>query len=198
MKPFSEMREGMLLDAFFAAEIEGRVRPDEKAVRALWEKDPAHYYDRASLESRIIVVERRSLADSLMARLKSGASFDQLARDFSTDAQSGPEGGKAGLQYRGTQRNAGLDDAMFATEEGQLGGPEFTPEGWVLWKIEAKQPEVRRTYTEAHDMVERDWRVMAGERILEARLAAMRKGAKVKTFPERVDAAIGDGGIWPE
>lgn len=195
----AEMREGLALDAFFATEIEGKIKPDEKAMHALWAKDPAHYNDRASLESRIIVVDRKSLADSLMARLKDGASFDQLARDFSTDAESGPQGGKAGLQYKGSQQNVGLEDAMFATAVGQLGGPEFTPQGWVLWKIEASSPEVRRTFEQAHEMVERDWRIVESERLLTERLAAMRKAAKVKTFPERVDAAIGESSaLWPE
>ncbi len=194
----AEMREGKALDAFFAEEIEGKVKLDEKAIHAAWKKDPEHYNDRASMESRIIVVERRSLADSLRARLDQGASFDQLARDFSTDAESGPEGGKAGLVYRGSQKNAGLEDAMFATALGQVGGPEATPEGWVLWKIEKKEPEIRRAYEEARPMVERDWRISESERLLVARLAALREAAHVQMFPERVDAAIGDGGIWPE
>jgi peptidyl-prolyl cis-trans isomerase C len=196
----AEDREGMALDAYFAQEIEGKVVMDEKAIRALWAKDPVHYHDRAFIESRIIVVERQSLADSILARLKSGASFDQLARDFSIDAQSGPEGGKAGVQYRGSQRNVGLEDAMFATPAGQIGGPESTPEGWVLWKIEVNEPEVKRTFEEARAMVERDYRTMESERLLKAKLADLRSRAKVRLFPERIDAALlaAPEGMWPD
>jgi len=194
----AETRERLALDAFFAEEIEARVVMDEKGIHALWAKDPAHYHDRAFIDSRIIVVERRSLADSLLARLKNGASFDLLAREFSTDAATGPEGGKAGVQYRGSQRNAGLEDAMFATPVGQFGGPEFTPEGWVLWKIDAGEPEVRRSFEEARAMVERDYRTIESERLISEKLAELRKLAKVRFFPERLDAAVGGAGPWPD
>ena len=85
---------------------------------------------------------------------------------------------------------------MFATEKGAVGGPEFTPEGWVLWKIDDKTPEVRRSFEEARSMVDRDYRTIEGERILAARLEAMRKAAHVRTFPERIDAALAEGGVW--
>ncbi len=198
LEAIAETREGMVLDAYFAEEVEGKVVMDPKAIHAMWAKDPVHYHDRASLTSSIIVVDRRSLADSLLARLKNGASFAQLARDFSIDSPTAAEGGKAGLQYRGSQRNAGLEDAMFATAVGQLGGPEFTAEGWVLWKIEAAQPEVRRSFEEARAMVERDYLTIESDRLIEARLAELRKRGNLRLFPERIDAAIGVGGAWPE
>jgi peptidyl-prolyl cis-trans isomerase C len=186
----AEQREGYALDDFFREEIEKKIVVTEKEMRALWEKDPKHYNDLASLEGRLIAVDRRSLADSLLVRLQGGASFETLAREHSTTQTVQEDGGKTGIMYRGSQRNAGLENAMFATEVGALGGPEFTPEGWVIWKIDTKTPAVERTFEMAREMVERDARIYEGERLLQKRLEGMRKKAHAKFYPERIPAAL--------
>jgi parvulin-like peptidyl-prolyl isomerase len=128
--------------------------------------------------------------------LKAGASFSDLARQYSTEAESGKHGGEIGMQYYGTQKNVGLEDAMFATAVGQFGGPEQTPEGWVLWRIDAKTPGLKRSFEEARSMVERDYRVLEADRLLDVRLAKLKKEAHVKLYPERVTEKLGSEGPW--
>ena len=183
-------REGFALDAFFREEIEQKVVVSEKEMRALWQKDPVHYNDVPRLEAHEIAVERKSEADSLLQRLHDGASFEALAREHSTISTVFDDNGKTGVIFRGSQHNAGLENSMFATEVGALGGPEFTPEGWVIWRVDSKTPGLERTFEQAREMVERDTRIMAGERLLQKRLADLRKKAHAKLFPERLAAAL--------
>jgi parvulin-like peptidyl-prolyl isomerase len=194
----ARMREGFALDHYFAQEIESKVRVPETAVRKMWAADPKHYNDRASIDSRIILVDHRSLADSLLARLRSGASFGDLAKEYSNEGQSGAQGGVVGKQYRGTQENAGLEDAMFATPVGGIGGPEQTPQGLVIWRIDAADPGIERTFAEARSMVERDYRIMESDRMLQRKLAALRAKAHAKVYKERVSPNLGFGGSWDQ
>lgn len=186
----ARQREGFALDDYFREEIQKFVVLEEKSVRALWEKDPKHYNDPASLEARLLTVDRKSLADSVLERLRGGASFESMAREYSIDQSNADNGFRTGLLYAGSQRNAGLENSMFATEIGGLGGPESTPEGWVIWKLDAKTPGVERTYEMAREMVERDARIMAEEALLEKKLAALRKKARVKLLVERIPEAV--------
>ena len=196
LERLDRMREGYAVDHYFVDEIVSKVKLDEAGLRKLFAKDPGHYDDRASITSHIIVVDRRSLADSLLAKLKAGASFGNLAREYSTSGESGSRGGELGTQYYGTQRNVGLEDAMFATPAGELGGPEQTPEGWVLWRIDSKTPGLKRSFEEARPMVERDFRVLEADRLLDERLAKLRKEAHVKLYPEHVTEKLGSEGPW--
>lgn len=192
------LRESFALDHYFRDEIQSKVKVEDSALRRAFAAKPGHYDDRASISSHILVVDRRSLADSLLARLKGGASFSELAREHSTDGESAANGGDVGIQYYGTQTNVGLEDAMFKTAVGQVGGPEQTPQGWVLWRIDGKSPGLKRTFEQAREMVERDFRITEADRLLNVRLAKLRKEAHVKLFPERVTVKLGADGPWGE
>jgi len=190
------IREGYALDHYFREEIESQVKVTDAALHKLFLADPGHYDDRASIASHIISLERKSQADSLLAQVRAGASFSELARTYSMDGESAARGGDAGLQYRGTQSNAGLENAMFATPAGQVGGPEQTPQGWVIWRIDAATPGLKRTFEQARPMLERDFRILEADRILAGRLEVMRKAAHVRFYPERLTATLGADGPW--
>ncbi|MEP7027709.1 MAG: peptidylprolyl isomerase [Candidatus Eisenbacteria bacterium] len=188
--------EGYALDHYYRDEIESRVRVTDAALRKLFAAEPGHYDDRASITSHIIVLDRRTLADSLLTRLRAGESFHELARTYSMDGESAAKGGDMGLQYFGMQPNAGLQDAMFATPAGRLGGPEQTPQGWVIWRIDSATPGQKRTFEQARPMLERDFRVLEADRILTARLEKIQKAAHVRMFPERLTTQLGADGPW--
>lgn len=195
-RELAQMRESFALDHYYAANIASKVRIDEAAIARYFASRPGHYDDPATLEARIILVDRADLADSLLALARAGRSFPELAKEWSNDGGTAVDGGKTGIIGRGTNPNVGLEDAMFATAVGQLGGPERTPEGWVLWRIETKNPGKKRTLAEAREWVERDLRTIEGERLLQVHLAELRKKANVRMYPERVTTELGRGGDW--
>ena len=190
------MRTGFELDHFFHDEVESKVRVTDAALRKYWAKDPEHYNERASIESHIILLERRGQADSLLAQLHNGASFSAMAQANSMDGATAAQGGKVGVQYRGTQENVGLEDAMFATPIGSLGGPEKTQQGWVIWRVDASTPALKRSYEAAKTMIERDYRTLESDRILRERLDALRSAAHVRIFEDRVTLDLGKNGPW--
>ncbi|MEO6462692.1 MAG: peptidyl-prolyl cis-trans isomerase [Candidatus Eisenbacteria bacterium] len=195
-RELAQMRESFALDHYYAANIESQVRIDEAALARYFASRPGHYDDPATLEARIILVDRANLADSLLALARAGRSFPELAKEWSNDARTAVEGGMTGIVGRGTNPNVGLEDAMFATAVGQIGGPERTPEGWVLWRIETKNPGKKRTLAEAREWAERDLKTIEGEKLLQAHLAELRKKANVRLYPDRITDELGRGGDW--
>jgi parvulin-like peptidyl-prolyl isomerase len=165
---------------------------EEARVRRYYDENRERYDDRASIEAHIIMVDRKALADSLLGRIRDGEKFEDLAREYSMHGETGVEGGRAGEIMRGTNPNAGLEDAMFATPAGQLGGPELTPNGWVIWRIDRSYPGLKRTYELARDWAVRDYRIIEGERILNEKLAALRESAHAQVFADRVTAELGN------
>lgn len=190
------MLEGFALERWYAANYQSRVQPDEAALRAYFESKPTHYDDPPELEARMIVLERRSLADSLLAQLRAGKTFEELAPLHSIDGETGSKGGKTGIIRKGTNKNTGLEDAMFASAIGALAGPEQTPEGWVIWRVEKRTPGKVRTFEEAREWVDRDYRIVEADRMLAADLVEMRKRYGVKVYEDRVTDALGAGGAW--
>jgi hypothetical protein len=185
-------REGFALDHYYRDEIQTKINMDEARIRAFYERDRERYDDKPSIEAHILMVDRKPLADSLLARIRAGEKFEDLARAHSMHGETGAAGGRAGTIIRGTNPNAGLEDAMFATPSGQLGGPELTPEGWIIWRIDRSYPGLKRTFDLARDWVVRDYRIVEGERILKEILAQLRESAHVQLFADRITPYLGD------
>lgn len=73
----------------------------------------------------------RVRADSLLARIRAGESFAQLAERFSDDPATKDKGGDLGVFARGAMLQA-FEDAAFAMQVGDLTGPVKTEVGYHI------------------------------------------------------------------
>jgi hypothetical protein len=185
------------LEHFYSDQVVGQVVLDPKKMRAYFDSQPGHYDDLEAIDVHMILVDRRSLADSIATRLRIGASFEALARQYSMHAESAEQGGNLGRVVRGQNAagNVGLEDAMFQTPVGQIGGPESTPSGFVVWRVDARHPAVKRSYEDAATMVERDWRIVESERMLNQLLDRLRREAHVQVYRDHIAPDLGGAGI---
>lgn len=76
----------------------------------------------------------RSEAQSVLAQLKKGGDFAALAKQYSQDAGSAPNGGDLGFVAKGSTVPA-FDEAAFKLKAGQLSGVVETPFGFHIIKM---------------------------------------------------------------
>jgi peptidyl-prolyl cis-trans isomerase SurA len=85
----------------------------------------------------------KTLADSLLAAIKAGASFDSLAMKFSDDSSNAKEGGDLGWQSRGRFVRE-FDQVVFSLPIGQVSNVVKTQFGYHIIKVDRIRPgEVR-------------------------------------------------------
>jgi parvulin-like peptidyl-prolyl isomerase len=187
--------EAVAIDHLYLDEVWNKVDMSPKKLEAYFAARPGHYDDPETLKARLILVDTKSLADSLRARLEAGDSFSELATKFSTEGVSAEKGGQLDLIARGSnvRGNVALEDAMFKTSPGQIGGPMAVPEGFVLWTVDAYFPAKKRTLKdpEALNWTKRDYQIEESEKILLALLDDLHAKAHVKYFPQRVTKDLG-------
>ena len=94
--------EQMAIDHYYLDEVWRQVDMSPQKLEAYFAARPGHYDDPESLKPRMILVDTKSLADSLRARLDAGDSFSDLASKFSMDGESAEKGGQIGLVTRGS------------------------------------------------------------------------------------------------
>ncbi len=83
----------------------------------------------------------QSLADSLLAEIRGGASFAELAKQYSDDEQSAQKGGDLGYFKRGAMVKT-FEDAVFAIDSiGGLAGPVESEFGFHIIRLEDRQGE---------------------------------------------------------
>lgn len=81
----------------------------------------------------------RVRADSLLARIRAGEDFDMLAARFSDDPATKDKGGDIGTFGRGAMLEP-FEQAVFASQVGDLGGPVKTEVGYHIFKVTEHAP----------------------------------------------------------
>ena len=95
-----------------------------------------------SVRARHILVKTRGEAEKIMAELANGASFEELARNRSTDNSNKDRGGELGWFAR-TDMVAPFEHAAFSANKGELVGPVRTIHGYHIIKVEGKSSKDR-------------------------------------------------------
>lgn len=88
--------------------------------------------------------------DMLMARLKQGEDFAQLAQNFSEETTSAPNGGDLGFVPESAleKANPEIRKAIQAASPGQVTAMVHTAEGYRVFKIYSKEPAGQRELTD--------------------------------------------------
>jgi peptidyl-prolyl cis-trans isomerase SurA len=73
-------------------------------------------------------------AQDLLDQIRKGASFEDLAKKFSDDANSAPQGGDLGFFKRGSMVKS-LEDTIFAMKAGDVSDVVRTKQGFILMKV---------------------------------------------------------------
>jgi hypothetical protein len=84
---------------------------------------------------------RQSARDSILAlhaRIVEGADFEALAREYSQDPRTAPQGGDMGFFGRGEMMPP-FEAAAYALEPGEVSAPVETSYGWHLIRLEERR-----------------------------------------------------------
>lgn len=94
-----------------------------------------------------ILVATQDLANQLYDQIKGGASFEAIAKQYSTDKATAPNGGDLGW-FTQQEMVKPFADAAFAGQPGEVLKPVQTQFGWHIIKVIAKDPNRALTDTQ--------------------------------------------------
>ncbi|HVU76059.1 MAG TPA: peptidylprolyl isomerase [Gaiellaceae bacterium] len=121
-------------------------------AKAYWEKHKGDYKSPASRTVRHILVAKKSLADNLYARLKSGASFTKLVSKYSTDTGSKSTGGKL-TDTKGSFVPE-FEKVAFALKTNEISKPVHSQYGWhIIQALGPIQPAKVESYAQASSTI---------------------------------------------
>jgi peptidyl-prolyl cis-trans isomerase C len=126
--------------------VEGAVASavNENAIRALYQEQLKLKRQGEEFHARQIVVAGQPEADSIKKQISSGASFEGLAANRSTDAETRSSGGDLGY-FTADVMPAAYGAILKGAKPGQIVGPFKSDSGWVVLKVEDRRKQAPPT-----------------------------------------------------
>jgi len=189
-------RERILGDMVVEKAVSSAV--NETAIDALYQEQVKMNRRGDEYRARQIVTPDQASAEAIRKQLSSGGSFEKLAAEHSTDAETRSSGGDLGY-FTPDVMPAAYGLVLSGARPGQLLGPFQSDAGWVLLKVEdrrrqapptldASRPQIVRflTYAQVGDLLKT---LRGKERVqLLTGQALTGKGAQGQTAPSSTPA----------
>jgi foldase protein PrsA len=135
--------QGQILSEKIYAKVTGGVKVTDADVTKYYNDHKATYSKAASRDVRHILVNSKSLADTIESQLKSGGDFAKLAKKYSKDPGSAAQGGK--LTISKGQTVAPFDKVAFSLKTNETSPPVHTTYGWhIIQALSAVRPATQQ------------------------------------------------------
>jgi len=171
--------------AFPLAEARATTKVTSDEVKSYWQENKLSYEKPERIRIRHIVAavnpqggpeglaQARAKIDAIVAELKKGGDFGELAKRRSDDANTQPRGGDLGWHGKG-ELIPEYDQVAFKLKAGQVSEPFQTRFGFHLIKCDAHQREEKPTFEQKKDEIRRKIQdARARDKMLEAAQKAM-------------------------
>jgi peptidyl-prolyl cis-trans isomerase C len=154
-------RDKVLSDAWLQQMQVKHKLPDQLAeaqARNVYNANPARFEHLDQVHVRHILIagaepESKAKADELLAQLKKGADFAELAKENSADKGSGAKGGDLGFFEPGRMVPE-FDKVAFALKTpGELSEPVKTQFGYHILRLEQRRPAGVKPYSEVREQL---------------------------------------------
>jgi parvulin-like peptidyl-prolyl isomerase len=162
------------------------VKVSDAAALKYYNANKSSFTTPKTREVRHILVNSKSLADTIEAKLKNGASFAALAKQYSKDTGSASQGGKLCVAHGGTsgacqQTVAPFDKAAFSLKTGATSPPVKSVYGYhIIQALGPIKPAHTQTFAEVKSQIEANLASQQKQTAWQSWLAKMAKDYKGK------------------
>ena len=170
-------------------EIEKSVEPTEEELKAEYQKSKHKFQKGGKVTASHIMVMSEKEAKDLIAKLKKGSDFAELAKKYSL-APEREKGGSLGEMTRGHYKTTGLPEVIEATafslKPGAYSGAVKSQYGWHVIYATARNDARQLSFGEVRPKLEKEMGDAKRSKAIEDLLEKLKGGYKIKKYPERI------------
>jgi peptidyl-prolyl cis-trans isomerase C len=144
-------RNKLLMETLLQSE--GKAAVTDQAMRKVYDDAVKQMASDVEVRARHILVATEAEATALLAEIKKGTDFAELARQKSKDPGAAAEGGDLGF-FSKEQMVPEFAEVAFKLEKGQLSDPVKTQFGWHIIKVEDRRNKPAPDFAQVKDQVE--------------------------------------------
>jgi len=135
----ADVRKILRQQLIISKAVDPSINISDDAIKSYLDKNHATLDTQAQVRARHILVRDQKTADEVEAKLKAGAKFEDMAKQYSTDPSTKDKGGELGF-FSKQQMVPAFSNAAFSQAVGVIGPPVKSPFGWHIIQVEEKKP----------------------------------------------------------
>ncbi len=174
-------RVQLTIEKLLGQEVDSRVAVTEEQIRQYYDEHVTEFAEPERVHAQQIVVKGLDEAKRVLAQLRQGKKFPDLARRYSLSPDA-KLGGDLGFFSRGTMPQA-FDEVVFQLSPGQTSEVVTTEYGFHVFRVIEKKAARKQELAEVRRVVE--------EKIV-ARLRAEAQQAYVAALRSKADVVVND------
>jgi len=145
------IRNKLLMETLLQQEGKAALTPD--AMKKVYDEAVKQMGNEQEVRARHILVPTEDEAKAVLAEVKKGTDFAELARQKSKDPGAAAEGGDLGY-FGKEQMVPEFAEVAFKLDKGQVSDPVKTQFGWHIIKVEDKRTKPVPEFDKVKDQIE--------------------------------------------
>lgn len=166
-------KDKFLLDELYRHEVLDKAEVDPKE----FDETYSHWFDR--VRPMHILVKTKATADSIMAQLKAGSDFSEMAEKYSIDRGTVVRGGDFGREFEWGELMEPVQSLAFSLKEGEVGGPVQSEFGWHIVKVKSRRKLTEQSVDQVRGVINERLKRLAQERRRREQLDDVRSRANI-------------------
>ena len=176
-------------------EVRSKISISDDQMKRYYDGHPEQFKRPAQIRLRILLIrvdpsglqadweKARQRARELADRARKGEDFAKLAREDSDDAELKAKGGDTGLLHQGRLPYAELEGVAYDRDVGSISDPVQTLYGYVVFKVEEKQPPQQMAFDDLNkDLLRKEMQESATDAKLKEWVDGLRAKAEIKIY----------------
>ena len=133
-----EKRDEMRRQRLISNLSENLPQPSDAEIQGYYDQHPPEFRSGEEVHVRQILVHDEAVANDILAKLKKGAAFEELSRQYS-QAPNAKKGGEIGYISRG-ELPIMFEDEIFALKPGSVSTAIRTDSSFHIFKVDQRRP----------------------------------------------------------
>jgi peptidyl-prolyl cis-trans isomerase C len=172
----AELKQRVIVEAFLKKKIEEQANISDADLQKFYDQNKDKFKSGEQVRASHILVKDENTAKEILAEIKKGGNFEDLAKKHSIDA-AGAKGGDLGWFGQGSMIPE-FETVAFAMKEGEISGVVKTKFGYHIIKLTGKRPAGTRSFEESKELIKSKLLPEKQQEIFAKLKDELKKGAK--------------------
>lgn len=146
-----ELKKRLVVEAYLKKKVEEQAQVSDEELKKFYEQNKDKFKTGDQVKASHILVKTEKEAKDVLAQLKAGGSFEELAKKLSTDGAAA-KGGDLGWFSKGSMIPE-FEKVAFAMKENETSGVVKTKFGFHIIKLTGKRAAGERSFDDVKEQI---------------------------------------------